>query len=189
MNEAASTEFSRLSLAMKIRSLGVYYPTLAYNVLLGRILNVRPWWTRIDDDLILGALPFASDVAKLHAEGVRGVVNTCIEYAGPTAEYERLGIEQLWVPTIDFTHPSIESVNRGVAFMDKIVAAGGAGYIHCKAGRGRSATIAVCWLMHSRGVTAEEAQRLLLDKRPHVNPRLAKRPVVREFASNLSKSS
>ncbi len=72
MNEAASTEFSRLSLAMKIRSLGVYYPTLAYNVLLGRILNVRPWWTRIDDDLILGALPFASDVAKLHAEGVRG---------------------------------------------------------------------------------------------------------------------
>ena len=163
MNEDSTTEFSRLSLWKKISSLAIYYPTLAYNVLLGRVLKTRPWWTRIDDDIILGALPFASVAEKLFDEGIRGVINTCMEYPGPTAEYDRLGIEQLWIPTIDFTHPSIESVRRGVEFIGRIVAEGGGVYIHCKAGRARSATIATCWFMQSRGMTAAEAQRLLLE--------------------------
>ena len=157
-----------------------FYPTLGWNMLLGRCLKVRNWWDEIDENVIIGAMPFARDVEKMAALGVRGVVNTCQEYEGPVAEYERLGIQQLRVPTIDFTHPSLESVQRSMQFMTDQVEDGGKIYVHCKAGRARSATVVVCWLIH-QGMTAEQAQNLLLEKRPHANPRIYQRPVVMEF--------
>lgn len=36
-----------------------FYPTLLYNVLMERV-TTRRWWDRIDDNVILGALPFRS---------------------------------------------------------------------------------------------------------------------------------
>ncbi|MFN5274384.1 MAG: hypothetical protein ACK5E3_14335, partial [Planctomycetota bacterium] len=49
------------------------------------------------------------------------------------------------------------------------------------AGRARSATIVICWLVKHRGMSPQEAQAHLLACRPQVNPHLLKRPVVREF--------
>jgi atypical dual specificity phosphatase len=36
-----------------------FFPTLAYNVLLEK-LSLRPWYSRIDETVLLGALPFRS---------------------------------------------------------------------------------------------------------------------------------
>lgn len=167
----------------------VYYPTLAFNVLLGRVLRIRPWWSRVDDCVVLGALPFAADAKPLYEdEGVRGVVNTCMEYEGPVEAYAEVGIEQLWTPTIDFTHPSIESVIEGVQFIERFASRGESVYVHCKAGRARSATIVACWLMQSRGFSPEQAQQWLSERRRHVNQRLAQRPVVQEFARRLAEN-
>lgn len=149
--------------------------------MLGRWLKTRNWWDWIDPHVVLGAFPFASDAAKLADEGVEAVVNTCEEYGGPTEEYKKHNIEQLWIPTIDFTHPSYQDVCRAVEFVDRNVTAGKSVYIHCKAGRGRSATVAICWLMKAKQISAAEAQRWLTEKRPHVNQHLADRPVVQEF--------
>jgi len=160
----------------------VFYPTLAWNYALARILRVRRWWDRIDPHVIVGAFPFAEDVAAMHEAGVRAVVNTCEEYAGPVGEYEKYGIEQLRIPTTDFTHPRLEDVARAVEFVQQHVEAGETVYIHCKAGRARSATVALCWLMKYRGLSMEEGQAKLLESRPHVNRHLTQRPVVREFA-------
>ncbi|KAA1257638.1 hypothetical protein LF1_01260 [Rubripirellula obstinata] len=163
----------------------VFYPTLAWNVTLGRILKVRNWWDSIDDNVIVGARPSARDVAVMHAAGVRAVVNTCEEYAGPTKQYSEHGIAQLHIPTTDFTHPKLQDVIDAVEFVQQHASAGETVYIHCKAGRARSATVALCWLMKYRSMTAMEAQALLLKCRPHVNPRLPERPVVKEFAETL----
>jgi len=130
---------------------------------------------------VLGAMPFAKDVPGLAAEGVKAVVNTCREYAGPVEQYKKFGIEQLRVPTIDFTPPTLEHVEEAVAFMKRHSEAGDSIYVHCKAGRARSATVAVCWLVDCRGMTPRAAQDLLLQKRPHVNPRLLERKVVQQF--------
>lgn len=158
----------------------LFLPTLAWNVLLGRILRLRDWWNFIDEHVIVGALPFAADVDALRAQGVRAVVNMCEEYAGPRG-YEQAGIEQVRLPTIDFTPPSIEDVNRGVAFIQHHVARRQTVYVHCKAGRGRSATVALCWLIDARGLTPQQAQDRLIQMRPHVNHHLAERDVVRQF--------
>lgn len=163
----------------------IFFPTLFWNMLLGRWLRVRNWWDRIDDTLIVGAMPMESDVPKMAHEGVVGVVNTCDEYAGPQAAYQQHGIHQLHLPTVDFTHPTLESVERAVDFIERETAGGGTVYVHCKAGRARSATVALCWLLKSRGMTPAQAQALLLEKRPHVNRYLFARPVVKCFYENL----
>jgi atypical dual specificity phosphatase len=159
----------------------VFYPTLMWNMLLGRWIGVRQWWNRVNSGIILGALPMRRDVASMHKDGVRAVVNTCEEYAGPVAEYEQHGIEQFRMPTIDFTHPSLEDVEAAVAFMKDKIDGGETVYVHCKAGRARSATVVLCYLIAHEGMTPAEGQKLMLEKRPHINPRLTQRPVVQEF--------
>lgn len=159
----------------------VFYPTLWWNMLLGRVLNVRNWWDEVDENIVLGAFPFASDVEKLAEIGVKAVVNTCAEYAGPVTQYERFGIQQLRVPTTDFTHPTLESLEQATAFIEEHTSQGNRVYVHCKAGRARSATVVACWLIRSSNMTADEAQQLMLKARGHVNPRINQRPVVQEF--------
>ncbi len=166
----------------------VFYPTLAWNYTLARILHTRHWWDFIDSHVIVGAFPFSRDVDAMHAAGVRAVVNTCEEYAGPCREYERRGIDQLRIPTTDFTHPRFEDVVKAVEYVQRHAEAGDTVYIHCKAGRARSATIAICWLMKYRSLTVNEAQDKLLECRPHINPRLADRPVVQAFSESLRSS-
>lgn len=151
-------------------------------MLLGRWLRVRHWWDRIDDHVILGALPFARDVPRLAAEGVRAAVNTCEEYAGPLAAYAAAGIRQLHIPTTDFHPPRLEDIEQAVEFMRECAQRGETVYVHCKAGRARSATIVVCWLIATRGFDPHEAQLFVQQRRPHVNRQLAQRPVVQEFA-------
>ena len=166
----------------------VFYPTLAWNMLLGRVIKVRQWWNRIDENLIVGAFPFARDVQAMHADGVRAVVNTCEEYEGPQSEYRELGIEQFHMPTTDFTHPKLDDIQKAVEFIQSHAEKGDTVYVHCKAGRARSATVALCWLVKYRGLSREQAQALLLEKRKHVNPRVCNRPVVVEFADLLEAS-
>ena len=167
----------------------VFYPTLAWNFSLARIFRRPTLVGQSRSACHRGRVPVRSrDVAAMHEAGVRAVVNTCEEYAGPVAEYEKYGIEQLRIPTTDFTHPRLEDVARAVEFVQQHVQAGETVYIHCKAGRARSATVALCWLMKYRGVTMEEGQAKLLESRPHVNRRLTERPVVQQFAESIALS-
>jgi atypical dual specificity phosphatase len=164
----------------------IFYPTLAWNALLGRVLHVRNWWDPIDEHVVLGAFPFARDVPALADLGIRGVVNTCEEYDGPVQQYRQNGIEQFHMPTIDFTHPAYDDVYAALEFIQSHVDRNQKVYIHCKAGRGRSATVAICWVMKSQHLSAQAAQQYLLSKRGHINSRLTERPVVQKFESDFS---
>jgi atypical dual specificity phosphatase len=165
----------------RLIALALFVPTLIWNVLLGRVLRVRHWWDRIDDHVVIGALPFARDVPKLKQEGIGAVVNTCSEYAGPVEAYRQADIVQLRLPTVDFTPPSLADVERGVDFMQQQIADGRDVYVHCKAGRARSATVVLCWLIAAKGVTPEEGQKWILEKRPHAHRHLVQRQVVQDF--------
>ena len=41
-----------------------FFPTLAYNVLMERV-TARNWWDRIDNQVVLGAIPFKGEAHKL----------------------------------------------------------------------------------------------------------------------------
>ena len=94
-------------------------------MLLGRWLKVRNWWDEVDEEIVLGAFPFARDVDAMADLGVKAVVNTCEEYAGPVEAYAKHGIDQFRMPTVDFTHPSLPDVKAAVEFIESSVADAG----------------------------------------------------------------
>ena len=159
----------------------LFRPTLAWTLLKTRGLKVEEHWTTIDDTLILGALPMRRELSRFAELQVGGVINMCAEWNGHTARYNDLGIEQLHLPTPDFTSPNSNAIRQGVAFIRRFAGDGRRVYCHCKAGRGRSATIAVGWLIHTLGLTPESAEEFLIERRPQVNHSLAQRPAAREF--------
>lgn len=167
----------------------IYYPTLGYNYLLGRILKVRRWWDPIDEQLLLGARPMFGDPARFRTLGITGVVNMCEEMRGPIDQYSSHGIEQLWLPTIDFHHPREDHVEAGADFIERHRLNGGKVYVHCKAGRARSATIVLWWLIRYKQMSPENAQRLILLSRPHSNPNIFRRPVIQKLYAQLSQET
>lgn len=166
----------------------LYYPTFAYNVLLGRLLHRRAWWNRVNDHCILGAVPMNNDPQRLKELGVTGVINMCEEFPGPIDQYERLGIEQLWLPTIDFQPPTGAMVQRGAEFIQRHRQQGGQVYVHCKAGRARSATVVLWWLVRHENMTPQQAQQHLLRVRPHVLAKVYQRKVIQELWSQHQQS-
>jgi atypical dual specificity phosphatase len=79
--------------------------------------------------------------------GIRGVVNMCCEYSGPVAAYKEIGMKQLRLPSVDHFEPSLEYMQEAVNFIAAHKKRNEKVYVHCKAGHGRAASIALCWMI------------------------------------------
>ncbi len=75
-------------------------------------------------------------------------------------------IQHLRLPTVDFSNPQVENLFHGVEFLRTIRQEHKTAYIHCKAGRQRSANLAACYLIDTYGMTPEEAARRIRSIRP-----------------------
>jgi len=101
---------------------------------------------------------------KLAEAGVRLVVNLHPK----EHDSERLasfGLSQLHLPVEDFTAPSQDQLQAGVAAMRGAVDAGTAVAVHGGAGLGRTGTLVACYLV-SRGLSAEDAIATVRAARP-----------------------
>ncbi|KDO29051.1 hypothetical protein SPRG_06106 [Saprolegnia parasitica CBS 223.65] len=159
-----------------------FYPTLPLTYIARR----KNYYTLVDSHVFLGAVPIAAlgHVDQLHARGVRAVVNLCDEYAGPVEAYRKRGIQQLWLPTVDHTEPSLEDIRKAIDFISFHKDRGSRVYVHCKAGAGRSATIAFCWLLHAKETWNLSETQLYLSDRRKVRKTLGRQPnAIAYFAS------
>lgn len=144
----------------KIVSKIYFYPTFPVTAL----LRLGNYWTKVDDTLILGCAPmgFLGHPEMMHKVGVKGVINMCYEYPGPVASYSKLGMKQLHLPTIDHTQPSLDKLKDAVDFIKQHQKAGDKVYVHCKAGHGRAAAVALCWMIHENpNMTAKVTKKKL----------------------------
>lgn len=67
---------------------------------------------------------------------------------GLKQEWKAEGVEQLRLSTVDLTGvPSLENLHRGVEFALSHREKGSSVYVHCKAGRCRSATLAAAYII------------------------------------------
>ncbi len=162
-----------------------YHPSLFFN---RAMCAARIWrrWDKIDDHVYVGGLPDRTDIAVLRALGIGGVINMCGEFPGHAVELETHGVAQLHLPTLDYHSPTEQDMIRGIEFIHEHVAAGQGVYIHCKAGRGRSVTLAVCYLMAAHGLTPEEAHRRIRNVRPQIDRRVVRRKAVHAIRQALS---
>jgi len=166
-----------------------FYPTLFYNVFMEKV-TARRWYDRIDDNVILGALPFrsmASDLIK--NENVKAVVSMNEDYelwlfSNNNEKWKEQDVEFLQLATTDiFESPCQNKLQNGVQFINRFLPkssripglsdenlndASGTVYVHCKAGRTRSATLVGCYLMQRNGWSPERAVEHMRNCRPHI---------------------
>nr|CAD1822199.1 unnamed protein product [Ananas comosus var. bracteatus] len=149
----------------------LFYPTLLYNVFRSKIQAEFRWWDEVDQFLLLGAVPFRTDVPRLQQLGVQGVVtlNEPYETLVPSSLYQSHGIDHLVIPTRDYLFaPSLVDICRAVDFIHKNATCGRTTYVHCKAGRGRSTTIVLCYLVKYKHMTPAAALEYVRSIRPRV---------------------
>ncbi|KAF4009446.1 hypothetical protein G4228_000517, partial [Cervus hanglu yarkandensis] len=120
-------------------------------------------------------------------ENVRGVITMNEEYetrflCNSSKEWRKEGVEQLWLSTIDMTGvPTLSNLQKGVQFALKYQSLGQSVYVHCKAGRSRSATMVAAYLIQVYHWTPEEAIRAITKIRSHIYIRPGQLEVLKEF--------
>ncbi|KAH7289146.1 hypothetical protein KP509_31G060000 [Ceratopteris richardii] len=142
----------------------LFYPTLFYNVVRNKFEADFRWWDEIEPFLLLGAVPFPRHVYRLKSLGVEAVVtlNEPYETLVSSSFYKSQMINHLVIPTRDYLFaPSFENIERAVDFIHST-------YVHCKAGRGRSTTIVLCYLVKYRKMVPKDAFNYVQSKRPRV---------------------
>jgi len=157
-----------------------YYPSLGYNVLLEKI-GYTQWWNEVDitinnqpKTILLGALPFKSMLARMKAEGVKRVISLNEKHELKSGllklpqldDYKAFDIERIEINVCDFTGaPSIEEIENCLEFIEN---SSGKIYVHCKAGRCRSALIVAAALVKFEGKGVKEAFQEIKRKRHHI---------------------
>ena len=181
-----------------------FLPSLALNVVLERLTPCTSsihftWWNRIDSHVILGALPFRGDHAKniIEKENIKAVVSMNEDYelalfSNQEPEWKALGVDFLQLATTDiFEAPTQEKLIKGVGFINQVSESHphSSVYVHCKAGRTRSATLVACYLIEKYGMSPEEAVSLMIEKRSHVLLRSKQWEALRDFHANFSSTA
>ncbi|XP_024066670.1 phosphatidylglycerophosphatase and protein-tyrosine phosphatase 1 [Terrapene carolina triunguis] len=170
-----------------------FYPTLLYTLVRERLPgSQRPWFHRIDRAVLLGALPLRARSRRLvEEENVRGVLTLNEEYETrflccSAQEWEAMGVEQLRLSTVDLTGvPTLENLQRGVEFVLKHRECGNSVYVHCKAGRSRSATMVAAYLIQLYQWSPQEAIEAIARIRPHILVRPRQVQVLERFHRNV----
>ncbi|KAJ0030822.1 hypothetical protein Pint_13308 [Pistacia integerrima] len=163
----------------------LFYPTLLYNVFRNKIQAEFRWWDEVDQFVLLGAVPFPKDVPRLKQLGVGGVItlNEPYETLVPSSLYHAHGIDHLVIPTRDYLFaPSFDDIRRAVDFIHRNSSSGRTTYVHCKAGRGRSTTIVLCYLVEYKHMTPASALEYVRSRRPRVLLAPSQWKAVQEFS-------
>ena len=128
--------------------------------------------------ILLGGLPWPESTRQklLTDEHVSAVLNMVSERPMAFPAEKRLD-----VPLMDFVHPQYKDVVPAVEFIDQCLKEQRTVYVHCRAGKGRSATVVMCWMVSRLGLTPVAAQSLLLRHRPQILNNLDQREVVQQF--------
>ncbi|MCH8868573.1 MAG: dual specificity protein phosphatase family protein, partial [Chloroflexi bacterium] len=88
------------------------------------------------------------------------------------------------LPPVDVTSPSIDPLQKGIAFISDAVNGGGKVYIHCSAGVGRAPTMAAAYFL-SQGHSLDEAIGMIKRVRPFINIMAPQMESLRQLDASL----
>jgi protein tyrosine phosphatase (PTP) superfamily phosphohydrolase (DUF442 family) len=140
-------------------------------------------YSRITPALYVGPQYSKRGLAYLRRLGISGGINMRVEF--DDSAHGLALAEYCHLPTVDDDAPTLEDLNRGVEFIQRIVKQDGKVYIHCAGGIGRAPTMAVAYLV-SEGLSLDEAVGLVRKARPFIDIRPTQMEQLRRFAASLS---
>lgn len=167
-----------------------YYVLFAVSLIWTQLLSIttsRNWRDKIlttgpyQANLYLGALPLITplrnDLNDLQKMGIKAILSVVEPFENNTMgwisspitpeQWEEAGIKQLQIPLEDFFGGTISEIEGGVEFIRWNVINDRSIYIHCKAGRGRSALILLAYLIKYEDLSTDEALARMQLTRPH----------------------
>lgn len=95
--------------------------------------------------------------------GIKAVLTLTEE---PLPEQWLNNIDYLHVPTVNSSAPDIEDIEKAVDFIDKNLKNNKSVMVHCAAGKGRTGTILVAYMMKFRGMNVKGAIEEIRSLRP-----------------------
>jgi len=134
-----------------------YYHTSLYGHILKNYWNpdIYKWWNNIMPNLWLGAIPLYDHDPREEID-IKTVISLIEEFEYdqsissnpiPKLDWLERGINYHNMPTPDGHCPSISDLNNCVKIIHSELKKNNAIYVHCKAGKGRSACVIVAYLM------------------------------------------
>ena len=131
-----------------------------------------------------------TEVAK-----VRGIVNITEPYetkflCNSLKDWEKLGVNQFIISVPDFTaSPNIEQLQSAIQFIEQLDDNPGMVYVHCKAGRSRSAPVVAFYLMSTKGYSSAETVEEIKKHRSHIVIRSRQSEILNNFYEFLQRSN
>lgn len=139
------------------------------------------WYSVVDDNLLLGAIPLmnmhAEEFQRMNVSLIVSVVEpfelqtaTLFDQPVPQEYWKKIGIEQRVLSTPDFFPPTLEVLEEGSKLLDEYLREGKRVYVHCKSGRGRSASVVLAYFCRYRytGMDLHSIHSKLRSRRPAV---------------------
>lgn len=129
-------------------------------------------FSQITDDLLIGGMPDLAAYERLHALGVRLVLNMRFAQKLPEGLLQP-PMEVLWLRTLDnplFPIP-LEKLMRGARAALETISQGGKVYAHCAYGRHRGVAMGAAVLI-AQGFSPQAAMTLIKARRPIADPDL-----------------
>jgi atypical dual specificity phosphatase len=120
-------------------------------------------------------------VSRLREERIQLLVNL-----HERADSPQLEMDSVHLPVPDFTAPTQEQLEQGVATITEALARGQRVAVHCGAGLGRTGTLLACYLVSREGVSPDEAIARVRAARPGSIETDEQEQAIRRYAQRLS---
>jgi len=93
----------------------------------------------------------------VRSQGVRSILDL-IETPSPLeSTFSKLGGRYLNVPMTDHAPPTLDQIQRAISFISEETRRASCVLVHCRGGLGRAGTIAACYLVRYRRMSARDA--------------------------------
>jgi len=179
--------YSTFSMRKKLR----FDLTFIYTVKTGG----EEWWSPITDQIILGGIPLESHSEQLYQNKVTHILTLLESFeltAGLVTPLRKETMRQFKIDNKvfacqDFSGVPVEIIHEAVEYLHSAVSQQGQKiYVHCKAGRGRSATIIVAYLLKYGFKDRcferfEEAYAFVKSKRAKVNLKQHQQKTIEDY--------